>query len=67
MHVNCLTYCDRFDDTSDMNAATQRLGTDSSVFYATVFRIHKTEKYKSIATQYTSRTDTSMATNTGNC
>jgi hypothetical protein len=44
-------YCDRFDGTSDMNAATQRPSTDSGVSYATVFRIHGTEKYKSIATQ----------------
>jgi hypothetical protein len=50
MHVYVL-YCDKFDDTSDMNAATQRPGTDSGVSYATVFRIHETEKYKSIATQ----------------
>jgi hypothetical protein len=35
-----------------MNAATQRPGTDFGVSYATVFRIHGTEKYKSIATQY---------------
>jgi hypothetical protein len=34
---NC---CDRFDGTSDMNAATQRPGTDFGVSYATVFRIH---------------------------
>jgi hypothetical protein len=34
-----------------MNAATQRPGTDFGVSYATVFRIHETEKYKSIATQ----------------
>jgi hypothetical protein len=36
-------YCDRFDATSDMNAATQRPGTDSGVSYATVFRIYGTE------------------------
>jgi hypothetical protein len=35
-----------------MNAATQRPGTDFGVSYATVFWIHGTEKYKSIATQY---------------
>jgi hypothetical protein len=34
-----------------MNAATQRPGTDLGVSYATVFRIHGTEKYKSIATR----------------
>jgi hypothetical protein len=34
-----------------MNAATQRPGTDSGVSYATFFRIHGTEKYKSIATR----------------
>jgi hypothetical protein len=44
-------YCDRFDGTSDMSAATQRPGTDSGVSYATVFRIYEAEKYKSIATQ----------------
>jgi hypothetical protein len=35
-----------------MNAATQRPGTDLGVSYATIFRIHVTEKYKSIATQF---------------
>jgi hypothetical protein len=30
-------YCDIFDGTSDMNAATQRPGTDFGVSYATVF------------------------------
>jgi hypothetical protein len=35
--------CDRFDGTSDMDAAIQRPGTDSGVSYATVFRIHETE------------------------
>jgi hypothetical protein len=44
-------YCDRSDDTSDMNAAIQGPGTDFGASYATVFRIHGTEKYKSIATQ----------------
>jgi hypothetical protein len=44
-------YCDRFDGTLDMNVATQRPGTDFGATYATVFRIHGTEKYKSIATQ----------------
>jgi hypothetical protein len=34
-----------------MNATTQRPGTDSGVSYATVFRIHETEKYISIATR----------------
>jgi hypothetical protein len=34
-----------------MNAATQQPGTDFGVSYATVFRIHGTEKYKSIATR----------------
>jgi glutamate/tyrosine decarboxylase-like PLP-dependent enzyme len=34
-----------------MNAATQRPGTDLGASYATVFRIHGTEKYKSIAKQ----------------
>jgi hypothetical protein len=34
-----------------MNAATQRPGTDFGASYATVFRIHGAEKYKSIATQ----------------
>jgi hypothetical protein len=34
-----------------MNVATQRPGTDLGVSYATVFRIHGTEKYKSIVTQ----------------
>jgi hypothetical protein len=34
-----------------MNAATQRPATDFGVSYATVFRIHETEKCKSIATQ----------------
>jgi hypothetical protein len=43
--------CDTFGGTSDMNAATQRPGTDFGASYATVFRIHGTEKYKSIATQ----------------
>jgi hypothetical protein len=46
-----LSYCDRFDGTSDMNAATQRPGTDFGASYATIFRIYETEKYKSIATQ----------------
>jgi hypothetical protein len=44
-------YCDRFDGTSDMNTAIQRPGMDFGVSYSTVFRIHGTEKYKSIATQ----------------
>jgi hypothetical protein len=44
-------YCDRFDGTSDMNAATQWPGTDFGASYATIVRIHGTEKYKSIATQ----------------
>jgi hypothetical protein len=43
--------CDRFDGTSDMNAASQRPGTDLGASYATIFRIHGTEKDKSIATQ----------------
>jgi hypothetical protein len=34
-----------------MNAATQGPGTDFGASYATVFRIHGAEKYKSIATQ----------------
>jgi hypothetical protein len=34
-----------------MNAAIQRPGTDFGPSYATVFRIHGAEKYKSIATQ----------------
>jgi hypothetical protein len=34
-----------------MNAVTQRPGTDFGALYATFFRIHGTEKYKSIATQ----------------
>jgi hypothetical protein len=34
-----------------MNAATQRPGTDFGASYSTIFRIHGTEKYKSIATQ----------------
>jgi hypothetical protein len=50
-----------------MDAAIQQPGTDSGVSYATVFRIHRTQKYKSIAMQYTSRMDTSMAMNTVNC
>jgi hypothetical protein len=44
------SYCDKFDGTSDMNAATQRPGTDFGASYAKIFRIHGTEKYKSIAT-----------------
>jgi hypothetical protein len=44
-------YCDIFDGTSDMNAATQRQATDFGSSYATVFRIHGTEKHKFIATQ----------------
>jgi hypothetical protein len=35
-------YCDRFDGTSDMNAATQGSGTDFGSSYATVIRIHGT-------------------------
>jgi hypothetical protein len=34
-----------------MNAAIQRPGKDFGASYATVFRIHGTEKHKSIATQ----------------
>jgi hypothetical protein len=37
---------------SNVNAATQRPGTDFGASYATVFRIPGTEKYKSTATQY---------------
>jgi hypothetical protein len=45
------SYCDIADGISDMNAAIQGPGTDFGASYATVFRIHGTEKYKSIATQ----------------
>jgi hypothetical protein len=34
-----------------MNAAIQRPGADFGASYATIFRIHGTKKYKSIATQ----------------
>jgi hypothetical protein len=34
-----------------MNAASQRPGTDFGASYTKVFRIHETEKNKSIATQ----------------
>jgi hypothetical protein len=52
IYIYIRVYCDRFDGTSDMNAATQRPGTDSGVSYATVFLSEYTgEKYKSIATQ----------------
>jgi hypothetical protein len=34
-----------------MNAATQRPRTDFGSSYATIFRIHGTERYKSIATE----------------
>jgi hypothetical protein len=37
-------YYDRFDGTSDMNAATQRPAADLGVSYATVFLIHREEK-----------------------
>jgi hypothetical protein len=46
-----------------IDGTTQRPGTDFGVpMQRFSFRIHETQKYKSIATQYTSRTDTSMAT-----
>jgi hypothetical protein len=34
-----------------MNAGTQGPGTDLGASYATIFRMHGTEEYKSIATQ----------------
>jgi hypothetical protein len=52
IHHFFLMYCDRFHDTSDMDAAIQRPGTDFGVpTQRFSFRVHKTEKYKSIATQ----------------
>jgi hypothetical protein len=49
--VYFVNHTNRIHIVTDMNAATQRPGNDFGVFYATVFRIHGTEKYKSTATQ----------------